>query len=385
MHRALLIVALACAAAAPASAQSQWTTTGTDIQNNNTGYVGVNIAPWRGQLHVASANNNGIWGETTLSYAAGVTGYNSNTSATGPAVFGWNLGTSGKGVYGYAAATTGGPTGVWGESVSSGGYGVVGINSSAAGGIALYARSVNSAGYSVYSLDGMNYLGGNTGIGTASPTAKLHVHGSVKLDSIGSLTTGTANLAAIDSTGNVVQQAPPFGNAIAEYRSNATWVVPAGVTRVHFKMWGGGGGGYSSTPFYGGGSGAYIEGILNVAANGSGNSLSINVGVGGAVAGTGGATTIVNGATTLVSAGGGSGGTFSGTGVGGTANNYVSGSTFIVKNGLPGTGTSTNPPYPGPAEIITNPIPTPSTLMVSVGSGGVAGYTGANGAVILQW
>jgi hypothetical protein len=57
--------------------------------------------------------------------------------------------------------------------------------------------------------------------------------------------------------------------------ANQTWVVPTGITSVQVKLWGAGGA-------HGGGSGAFVSGLLSVTA---GQSLTLIVGQGGATNG----------------------------------------------------------------------------------------------------
>ncbi|WP_192842570.1 MBG domain-containing protein [Algoriphagus sanaruensis] len=74
-------------------------------------------------------------------------------------------------------------------------------------------------------------------------------------------------------------------DAIVEFTSNATWVVPPGVTSIFVEAWGGGGagGGVNGSRSNrrvggGGGGGAYAKKILTVT---PGEVLSLNVGLGG--------------------------------------------------------------------------------------------------------
>lgn len=104
-----------------------------------------------------------------------------------------------------------------------------------------------------------------------------------------------------------------------------TWVVPAGVTSLVVRMWGGAGGGAEPTNSIGGGAG-YTYGALSVT---PGETLTIYVAQGGHAApaasgqrygaGGGGSTAILRGATLLAEAGGGGGGQSSRGGAGGGA------------------------------------------------------------------
>lgn len=130
------------------------------------------------------ARTTAIWGETNNPNGRGLQGFN---FATGP----W---------------TTGPSAGLWGESASSNGQGVRARATSATGqnyagyfdtasnaGVAVYGTATNasgttygvwgnvasSSGFAGYFTGGQNYFEGNVGIGTTSPSAKLHVIGTL--------------------------------------------------------------------------------------------------------------------------------------------------------------------------------------------------------------
>nr|WP_315181703.1 T9SS sorting signal type C domain-containing protein [uncultured Flavobacterium sp.] len=112
-----------------------------------------------------------------------------------------------------------------------------------------------------------------------------------------------------------------FGNNLSAqktFNSNGTFVVPAGVTSLTVKAWGGGGSGGGATNAgnmiarggSGGGGGAYASATITVT---PGESLSIIVGVGGAKAlagqnGNSGGNSTITGFTSSIFASGGSGG-----------------------------------------------------------------------------
>jgi hypothetical protein len=147
---------------------------GPDIYYN-TGKVGIGTATPSQPLDVRSAATAifGVGGGSGY----GVIGINADgggvagSSTNSGGVVG--LSTNAGGVYG-----DGGSYGVYGNSAS--GYGVYGNSTS---GIGVYA----SGGWGIYSVAGINFLNGNTGIGIADPgTYKLYVNGPTNIS--GSLT-----------------------------------------------------------------------------------------------------------------------------------------------------------------------------------------------------
>lgn len=94
--------------------------------------------------------------------------------------------------------------------------------------------------------------------------------------------TYTAPTIVIDAQGRITQmQSGSTGFAAAVVFANPgsfNWVVPAGVSKVHAKVWGGGGSGGASGLFSGG-AGGYAEGYFAVS---PGQSIQITVGAGGA-------------------------------------------------------------------------------------------------------
>lgn len=134
----------------------------------------------------------------------------------------------------------------------------------------------------------------------------------------------------------------------------AEGIVPAGISSVAVKVWGGGGGG--GYPGHGGG-GAYVKAVFSVKA---GDSLSIRVASGGAAGGGGGGASGIkhNGTFVLVAGGGGGagvdgcsgcsgaatlgagggGGSAGGVGQSGTANTYVSTNSYGGSGGTQSAG-----------------------------------------------
>lgn len=183
---------------------------------------------------------------------------------------------------------------------------------------------------------------GRVGIGSTSPQATLDVNGQIYSRSGGiKFPDGSVQTSAVGPT-----PSPGAANGITEFLSNQTWVVPPGVTRVTYEMWGAGGGGAkSSYGGGGGGAGAYRHGVLLVA---PGQSLTIAVGAGGATpsfgsegAGTdGGLTSISVPGGQVIAADSGKGGlrvNINGRSFGGAGGGSGSGPTSIGRPGFAGT------------------------------------------------
>ncbi len=198
------------------------------------------------------------------------------------------------------------------------------------------------------------------------------------------LTPGTHNLAVFSPT------------------SQGRWIVPAGISAVRLRVWGGGGGGGNGFGGAGGGgSGAgYSEGYYAVS---SGQSIPVSVGAGGAGAGTTGGTSSFG---SLASASGGQAGSNGASGVGGTGANgvgagYGSGlvlsgagggdSIAVASNWIGGSGGHAHGTAgalaaigAGSASIVGRPGPGPGAGAgggVGTGSGGVGGP----GLVLVEW
>ena len=184
------------------------------------------------------------------------------------------------------------------------------------------------------------------------------------------------------------------------FSASGSFTVPAGITQVRARSWGGGGGGGgssgSNTAGSGGGGGGYAEGWLTVT---PAQVLTITIGTGG-TGGSGSGNGVAGGNTTIAGTGvnvitnGGGGGIGSSSygaspgGAGGTA----SGGTLNLSGGAGGSGFTTGggEGYPG---IGGGTFSTPSSFVAGItpGGGGVAGSNGgsgsngASGSVILEW
>lgn len=203
---------------------------------------------------------------------------------------------------------------------------------------------------------------GNIGIGTTAPAAKLHLAGTAGVDGIrfpdGSLQT-TAATGGSGSGGGI--------SGLTEYGASGPFSVPANTTHILVEMWGAGGGGSSDPNGFGGGSGAYVRTVL---ATIPGETLTIEVGLGGQIGIAGGSTRVIRQPSTVLATAGGGGAGTTGPGAGGIA----SAPTGVRRNGF---ADGAPPPFVG--RIDTNAFGEPAR--------GFGGYDGAGGPgyVIIQW
>ncbi len=233
-----------------------------------------------------------------------------------------------------------------------------------------------------------------------TPTAQLHVNGTVRFENIpAGNAVDVVSVAANGAAGRRAIQ-DPLGGAVEFVRTPTTggftWSVPAGVTRVRIIAVGGGGDGVDA--FYNdasGGSGAYVEAVLQVTSPTT--VLSIEVGDRNQ------ATTVSLGGTTIVRAGGGEPGdsvNYRSTGKGGIAASTLSGA--LLLNGNEYMTTSTNDYY-SPNQTVPPPkfvrnvtmkwhIVNTSSMYgaTAAGTGGAGavgngGMRGAPGVVRLEW
>jgi protein involved in temperature-dependent protein secretion len=154
--------------------------------------------------------------------------------------------------------------------------------------------------------------------------------------------TGTDKTITFPNESGTVALVGGNGLNMQVFTSSTTWIVPAGITKVHVKVWGGGGAGASGVSVTGGGSGggggAYSEGIISVS-----GSVIVTVGNGGASNGANGTASSFAGVTT-VSANGGMGGTV---GAAGGAGGTIGTGTVQVAGGSGGTGGSGDDSFGG--------------------------------------
>lgn len=204
---------------------SQWTSSGNNIRNANSGYVGIGLAVPTAKLDVYATSGNaagafvGLHAEhvsiisttgmfnryggqfsITSSISAGITNTGAETGVHGAATrtLSSDAGTLSilRGMFveightgANAAATTTNAFGIRiNESASTGTitnlYGLYLDPTNTGGtltnsyGIYLNPISGSAQTYGVYSNNGVNYFAGRTGIGTATPTTKLEVQGT---------------------------------------------------------------------------------------------------------------------------------------------------------------------------------------------------------------
>lgn len=164
-----------------------------------------------------------------------------------------------------------------------------------------------------------NAYTGNVGIGViGSPSAKLHVNGSVRITD-GNQATG--RVLTSDINGNASwQEAPCMQHKIifATPVSGAIYIIPAGITKLFIEIWSGGGKGsaFNATPVLqvtggGGGSGGYANFFLDVtpASSLTYNIGSVTSGFNSAISYAGNAISINNGSNADNITGSGGGGT----------------------------------------------------------------------------
>ena len=200
------------------------------------------------------------------------------------------------------------------------------------------------------------------------------------------------------------QQTPGTRNlAVFTPSTQGNWTVPAGISTVRLKVWGGGGAGGSgfSGAGGGGGGGGYCEGFVPVS---PGQTYFVTVGNGGIGSGTPGGTSKFG---TSISATGGTAGANGASGVGAAGGaggtgagglivqaGQLGGTAFLFNGGMTGFGGGGGGAFAGPAPqpVVAATTATAngsSSLLLSAGgTGGVGngvGGQGGPGLVTIEW
>jgi hypothetical protein len=169
----------------PYLSHGQWITNGNNVINTNTGNVGIGTAAPSAKLNV----------------------YNSGAATT------MILGNPSTGTGGFTSLISG-------TSADVNGYGFV--------------ESVKSSG-TAYGDVIISRFGGNVGIGTTTPVAKLHVNGNIKIDGkiIGPLIIDGNNEIEL---GNGISKEVNAGKITYQRFSDALDIVGAGTTNLNRKI-----------------------------------------------------------------------------------------------------------------------------------------------------
>lgn len=242
----IVLFLVSCILALPNQAQGQWTPNGNNINNTNSGNVGVNTASPTSRLHVYEPAGNGVSARITIQDADSSAGFNLQA----PSRF-WSF-VADNSPDGFSITSTGGAnffisnTGNVGVGTltptSASGYTALSLNNSTGAlvdfmtndalkarlqsdGTTFYFNNLANGPIQIYtnSAERMRIAAdGNVGVGTAAPSEKLEVNGNLKLS-------GTGNITAAGTIEG--------GNIKAKYQDVAEWVessqeLPAGTVVI---------------------------------------------------------------------------------------------------------------------------------------------------------
>jgi hypothetical protein len=171
----------------------------------------------KGVATPTTVSNNGVYGESMSSTGYGLYGkspkygvYGTATGSQGRGVVGEATGSASIGIQGLATNTS--STGVWGEGSSQGVYG----KSDLATGKGIFGQVTSATGYSGYFDGGKFYVSGNTGIGTTTPTKKLHVYGSAQIkDTLYANVVNAAKISNMPGLANSIVGSPDTYHSLA--------------------------------------------------------------------------------------------------------------------------------------------------------------------------
>lgn len=154
------------------------------IRAQNTSTV-FGTAAIKGESTSAGGTCYGVFGESASVSGRGVFGKTTTGTGLTYGVMGQSLSNQGRGVYGTTFSTTGLTYGGYFESVSSGGVGVFGRTTTATGTTkAVMGQTASADGYAGYFVGGRNYFQGRVGIGTLNPATALDVVGAVSINGV---------------------------------------------------------------------------------------------------------------------------------------------------------------------------------------------------------
>lgn len=216
---------------------------------------------------------------------------------------------------------------------------------------------------------------GLVGIGTSTPTARLHIGGAPGVDGI-RFPDGTLQTTATNGSGPA--ERGPLG--VVDFTGNGTFTVPLLVTSIQVEVWGAGGGGSINTNGNPGGGGGYVRQVISTI---PGETLTVTIGAGGLPGQAGGATSLSRGGQVVVFAPGGGAGSLNAGGTGGNPQPGPGirraggdGNVDIFGDECPGGA-----PFAGRTDATTDDL----YLGFSRGLGGFTADQGYPGYLIISW